>query len=183
MKDFRDYLKPEEIEKILDQAKKPRDYLIIRILWRSGIRVSELCNMEINWIDFEEKMINILGKGKKWRRIPIDRDTLILLQNYLKNQDIKDGRIFDITRQRVYQILKHLSEKAGVKQSVHPHTLRHSYAINYLKHQGNLRNLQLNLGHSKLDTTAIYLNVTAQDRKEEYDKIIIREKEGRDIRL
>ena len=96
MKDFRDYLKPEEIEKILDQAKKPRDYLIIRILWRSGMRVSELTNMEVSWIDFEEKMISVFGKGSKWRRIPIDRDTLILLQNYLKNENIKDGRIFDV---------------------------------------------------------------------------------------
>ena len=108
MKDFRDYLKPEEIEKILDHAKKPRDYLIIRILWRSGMRVSELTNMEINWVDFEEKMINVFGKGKKWRRIPIDRDTLILLQNYLKNKNVKNGRIFDITRQRIFQILKNL---------------------------------------------------------------------------
>ncbi|MEW6070605.1 MAG: tyrosine-type recombinase/integrase [Candidatus Thermoplasmatota archaeon] len=175
MKDFRDYLKPEEVERMLDCAKDSRDYLIIRLLWKTGMRVSELANMEVSWIDFEERMLTVFGKGKKWRRIPIDRDTLILLQNYLKNEEIKSGRCFDITRQRIFQILKDTAAQASIEKQVHPHTLRHSYAVNYLKKGGNLRNLQLNLGHAKLDTTAIYLQVTALDRKEEYNKIMSNE--------
>lgn len=175
MKDFRDYLKPEEVERILDSMRNPRDYLIIRLLWKSGMRVSELVQMEVNWIDFEERMLTVFGKGKKWRRIPIDRDSLILLKNYLENENIQSGRCFDITRQRVFQIIKDSTQKTGIEKPIHPHTLRHSYAVQYLKKGGNLRNLQLNLGHSKLDTTAIYLQVTALDRKEEYEKIMINE--------
>ena len=65
-----------------------------------------------------------------------------------------------------------VAERAGFDKKIHPHTLRHSYAINYLMKGGNLRNLQLNLGHSDLNITAQYLQVTVQDRKNEYDIII-----------
>jgi integrase/recombinase XerD len=133
MKDFRGYLKPEEIEKMLDNTKNPRDYLIMRLLWRTGMRVSELVNMEVNWIDFDERMLNILGKGNKWRRVPIDRDSVMLFQNYLKNKNIKAGRCFDITRQRVFQIIKTIAKNVGIEKPIHPHTLRHSYAVKYDK--------------------------------------------------
>ena len=173
MKDLRNYLKPNEIESILDKAGKFRDYLIIRLLWKTGMRVSELINMEVNWIDNEEKMITIFGKGSKWRRTPVDRESLMHLKRYMKDEQILRGRIFKITRNRVFQIIKNISKGAGIEKDVHPHTLRHSYAVNYLMKGGNLRNLQLNLGHSDLNITAQYLQVTAQDRKEEYEKLMV----------
>ena len=172
MRDLRNYLKPSEIEKLLDKTDNLRDYLILRLLWKTGIRVSELINMELNWIDFEEKMITIFGKGKKWRRTPVDRESLMHLKRYLKDNNINNGRIFPITRNRVFQIIKEITDRSGINKKVHPHTFRHSYAINYLMKGGNLRNLQLNLGHSDLNITAQYLQVTAQDRKEEYNKIV-----------
>jgi len=172
MKDLRNYLKSDEIEHMLDCTSRLRDYLIIRLLWKTGMRVSELVNMEVNWIDFEEKMITVFGKGKKWRRTPVDGESLMHLKQYFKDKNIKNGRIFNITRNRVFQIVRDISEKAEIKRDVHPHTLRHSYAINYLMKGGNLRNLQLNLGHSDLNVTAKYLQVTARDRKDEYEKII-----------
>lgn len=92
MKDLRNYLKPNEIESILDKAGKFRDYLIIRLLWKTGIRVSELVNMEVDWIDFEEKMITVFGKGKKWRRTPVDRESLMHLKRYQKDEQISRGR-------------------------------------------------------------------------------------------
>ena len=176
MKDLRNYLKPDEIERMLDEAGKTgneRDYLLIRILWKTGIRVSELINLESSWIDDEDKMITVLGKGNKMRRTPIDRDTLRNLRRYIKDKEIKNDKIFNMTRQRVFQIIKETAKNAGIDKPIHPHTLRHSYAVNYLKKGGNLRNLQLNLGHSNLNTTAGYLQITCQDRKEEYEKIII----------
>lgn len=172
MKDFRNYLKLNEIEKLLDNASSLRDYLIIRLLWKTGIRVSELISLEESWIDYEEKMIAIFGKGSKWRRIPIDRESLMHLKRYIKDYNKSDGKIFSLTRNRIFQIIRTTSEKAGINRKIHPHTLRHSYAINYLMKGGNLRNLQLNLGHSDLNITAKYLQVTAQDRKEEYEKIM-----------
>ena len=172
MKDFRNYLKADEIERMLDKAEKFRDYLIIRILWKTGLRVSEIIAMEVNWIDFDEKMITVFGKGRKWRRTPIDREYLMHVRRYLKDEGIEKGKIFDITRNRVFQIVRELSKKAGIDKNVHPHTFRHSYAVNYLMKGGNLRNLQLNLGHSDLNITAKYLQVTAHDRKNEYDKLI-----------
>ncbi|PNX48205.1 MAG: hypothetical protein BV457_04230 [Thermoplasmata archaeon M9B1D] len=81
--------------------------------------------------------------------------------------------MFPITRIRVFQIIRELAKKAQIEKSIHPHTLRHSYAVNYLMKGGNLRNLQLNLGHSDLNITAQYLQVTAQDRKDEYEKIMV----------
>ena len=173
MKDLRNYLKPEEIDRMLDKAEKFRDYLIIRLLWKTGLRVSEFVNMEVNWIDFDEKMITVFGKGRKWRTTPIDRESLMHLKRYLKDEGIDGGKIFNITRQRAFQIIRKIAKEAGLKKKIHPHTLRHSYAINYLMKRGNIRNLQLNLGHSNLNTTAQYLQVTAQDRKDEYEKIII----------
>ena len=179
MKDLRNYLKPDEIERILDEAGKTgneRDYLLIRILWKTGLRVSELINLEPSWIDDEDKMITVLGKGNKMRRTPIDRDTLRNLRRYIKDKDINNNKIFNMTRQRVFQIIKETAKKAEIEKPekpIHPHTLRHSYAVNYLKKGGNLRNLQLNLGHSNLNTTAGYLQVTCQDQREEYEKIMI----------
>ena len=172
MRDLRNYLKVNEIEKLLDKTENFREYLIVRILWKTGIRVSELTNMEVNWIDYEEKMITIFGKGKKWRRAPVDRESLMHLKQYLKDNNINVGKIFPITRIRVYQIINDLSSKAEINKKIHPHTLRHSYAINYLMKGGNLRNLQLNLGHSDLNITAQYLQVTAEDRKNEYENIM-----------
>ena len=165
MENLRNYLKPNEVENLLDNAEKFRDYLLIRLLWKTGIRVSELINIEIDWIDFEEKMLTIFGKGSKWRRTPIDRESLMHLKRYIKDNEIGKERIFNITRNRVFQIIRDISKKSGIERNIHPHTLRHSYAINYLMKGGNLRNLQLNLGHSDLNITAKYLQVTAQDRK------------------
>jgi len=172
MKDLRNYLKPDEVERMLDKADKFRDYLIIRLLWKTGMRVSELVNMEVNWIDFDDKMITVFGKGGKWRRAPIDRESLMHLKRYLKDEGIERGKVFSITRQRIFQIIRKTAKEAGIDKAIHPHTLRHSYAINYLMKGGNLRNLQLNLGHSDLNITAQYLQVTAKDRKEEYEKLI-----------
>lgn len=173
MKDLRNYLKPEEIERMLDKTKNFRNYLIIRLLWKTGLRVSELVNMEVNWIDFEEKIITVFGKGNKWRTTPIDRESLMHLRRYIKDEGIDEGKIFNITRQRIFQVIRRIAKEVGITKTIHPHTLRHSYAINYLMKQGNIRNLQLNLGHSNLNTTAKYLQVTAQDRKDEYQKIML----------
>jgi len=173
MKDLRNYLKPEEVEKMLDKAVKERDNLIIRILWKSGLRISELLSLEPNWIDEEDKMITVLGKGNKMRRTPIDRDTLRYLRRYIKDKEIDKEKIFKITRQRAFQLIREIAAKAKIDKPIHPHTLRHSYAVNYLKKGGNLRNLQLNLGHSNLNTTAGYLQITCDDRRQEYQKIMI----------
>ena len=173
MKDLRNYLKPEEIERMLDRAENFRNYLIIRLLWKTALRASELVNMEVNWIDFEEKIITVFGKGKTWRTTIIDRESLMHVKRYLKDEGIEKGKIFNITRQRLFQIIKDVAQRAGIEKPIHPHTLRHSYAVNYLKKGGNLRNLQLNLGHSNLNTTAQYLLLTVEDRKLEYQKIMI----------
>lgn len=172
MKDLRNYLKPNEVERLLDLAENTRDYLMIRVLWKTGMRVSELINMEESWIDYEERMLTIFGKGSKWRRAPVDRESLMLIKQFIRDNKSTNQKIFPISRVRVFQILRGISDKADIDKNIHPHTLRHSYAVNYLKKGGNLRNLQMNLGHSDLNITAQYLQVTAQDRKEEYEKII-----------
>ncbi len=119
MKDLRNYLKPNEIEMMLDKTNSLRDYLIIRLLWKTGVRVSELINIEVNWIDFEEKMITVFGKGSKWRRTPVDRESLMHLKRYQKDKRINRGRIFSITRNRVFQIVKDISKKLFFRQALY----------------------------------------------------------------
>lgn len=172
MKDLRNYLKPQEIEKMLDNSKT-RDYLIIRILWKTGLRISEVLSLEPSWIDEEDKMITVLGKGNKMRRTPVDRDTILTLRTYIETKGIDKEKIFKITRQRAFQIIREIAAKSKIDKPIHPHTLRHSYAVNYLKKGGNLRNLQINLGHSNLNTTAGYLQITCEDRLDEYQKIMV----------
>ena len=168
MKDLNKYLKPEQVDKILDATTNLRDHLLIRILWRTGIRVSELCSLDYSMISWDERIITVIGKGNKVRQVKIDRDTLLLLKQYLAD---RKGRIFKISRIRVYQIVSDIARKCGFA-NVHPHTLRHSFAVHMIKNGMDIRQLQLLLGHTSLDTTSVYLQFDMTDIGETYDKIM-----------
>ena len=169
------YLKEDEVRKLLNAPKrdKIRDRLILRILYRCGLRVSELTSLKIQDINFQEGMITVRGgKGDKDRIVPIDDDTLDLIQLYKGDADegflILSQRGEPLSTRQIERIVKKYAKKADIKKNVYPHMLRHSFAVHSLKSGMNLRSVQKMLGHSSLTTTQIYLDLTGEDLKEDY---------------
>lgn len=191
--DLTAYLRPEQVEKLMAAARNPRDRLLIRIPWYTAIRVTELINIRVPHIDFENRTIRIRkqkerkqdGKVIKTQRIvPIDRVTLEMIKEYLqwrKQFPYRGDLLFPITRQRVNQIHWQLARRAGIDQvgdpeitqhtKVHPHLLRHSFAIHSVKHGMSIAELQKILGHKNLSTTMVYLQFLELDLHESYDKV------------
>ena len=128
------------------------------------MRVSDLVHLKKE--DIKEDVIVIrCGKGKKDRVIPLSFDLRALLLTYADNMN-KDVNVFNVSRRQVNNIIKRYAP------GIHAHTFRHSFAVFYLKSGGNLRSLQLILGHSCLNVTEKYLILSGVDVKQDYDKII-----------
>jgi site-specific recombinase XerD len=167
----------EEIGRMIALQYILRDKLIIQLLSRTGLRVGELCNLEIVDIDHEKRRILIrrkrgwAPKGLKERSVPIDSDTAKLIKIYLKNK--KGKRFLDLSESQVRRIVKKAAIKAGVKEAnkVSPHSLRHSFAVHFLTMGGDVRSLQKILGHSDLATTAIYLDLSEKTITQAYDRV------------
>src|SRR5208337_4358678 len=122
-------------------------------------------------IEFKNRVVNIRkAKGGRQRRIYLDENTLKMLSNYVLAQNIpEDQPIFPIQRNRVFNIVKKYGNMVGVK--IHPHTLRHSFAIHLVRQGMDLRRLQLMLGHSSLSVTQVYLQFQDKDLREAYEKV------------
>jgi site-specific recombinase XerD len=164
------YLTKQEIDTILDKVNHDtmqhsrRNYIMLLTLWRTGIRVSELVHLKKS--DLKEDTILIQqGKGKKDRVVPLSADLRNLLLTYADRLQ-PENVIFAITRRQVNNVIRRYAP------GVHAHTFRHSFAVHYLKSGGNLRSLQLILGHTSLMVTQIYLTLSGVDVKEDYDKIV-----------
>ena len=169
-KTFPKYLSKDEINIVLDKANHDnnvhgrRNYLMLLTLWKTGIRVSELNHIKKSDIKDDTLLIRC-GKGSKDRVVPLAFDLRNLLLTYSDN--IPGNRfIFGVTREQVNNIIKKYD------RSIHAHTFRHSFAVHYLKSGGNLRSLQLILGHYSLMTTQVYLMLSGVDVKQDYDKIV-----------
>ncbi len=193
IRDLKGYLEPEQVERLIAVATNPRDALLVRIGWRTGIRVSELIGIRVPDIDFDNRAIVIKvqkmrkkdGKTVERRRvIPIDQGTLDMVKEYLewrKQFPYKGDLLFPITRQRVDQIFWKLGTRAGIERigdpavsqhtRLHPHHLRHSFAIHCVKHGMTIERLQKILGHSSPTTTSVYLQYSLKDLHEDYDKV------------
>jgi site-specific recombinase XerD len=173
MKHIDDYLEPERVNAMLDAANacSSRDYLMLRILWRSGIRVSELVNIRLKDIEWDNCVVNILkAKGGKQRRVLLDSETISSLSRYVSDTELGDENcLFPLTRRHVWHLVKKYGRMVGV--DVHPHTLRHSYAINMIRNGVDIRRVQLLLGHAGIQTTTVYLQFKDADLREVYDKV------------
>jgi site-specific recombinase XerD len=175
-----DYLNLEEADAILEMASHAsfRDYLILKLMLRCGLRISEVCNLQVRDIDFLEKKIKIVqSKRNKDRYVPANAELLRELRFYLKAQGIEAGFVFlsthkkPISIRRVQQLVKKYAQKAKIQKKVSAHTFRHSFAVHFLRHTKNLRALQLILGHSQLKSTEVYLNLSFDDLQAEYEKV------------
>lgn len=164
----------------LSTEKGIKEYAILDILYSCGLRASEAVNLQINQINEQEGIINILGKGKKERIVPIRKEALKALKRYIsqvRNEHLvidkkivfldKKGK--KMSRQAIYNIVKENAKKAEIKKEIHPHTLRHSFATHLLDNGADLRVVQELLGHTKIGTTQIYTHVTAKTLVKSYD--------------
>lgn len=183
-----DTLSHSEIEKIistidLSMPEGTRNRTIIETLYGCGLRVSELVNLKLSDLFFEENFIRVIGKGDKQRLVPISDWTIKYITIYKEtvrsNQNIKpknedilflNRRGGKLTREMIFIIVKEAAERAGICKKVSPHTFRHSFATVLLKNGADLRSIQQMLGHESITTTEIYTHLDKQQLRDAIEK-------------
>ncbi len=157
------------------ETNKPeglRNKAIIEVLYSCGLRVSELCQLHLNDLFFDESYIRVIGKGNKQRLVPIGNEAIEACYNYLNNSrnlqkiDAKfDTTLFlnrrgkALSRVMIFYIIKSLALKANITKEISPHTLRHSFATHLIEGGANIRAVQEMLGHASILTTEIYTHL------------------------
>ncbi|WP_298344172.1 site-specific tyrosine recombinase XerD [uncultured Algibacter sp.] len=172
-----DTLSEEEIDtliKAIDLSKPEgeRNRAMLETLYGCGLRVSELINLKISDLFFDEGYIKVTGKGNKQRFVPIIDVTQKYISIYrneirvhLNIQAGHEDTLFlnrrgkQLTRAMIFTIVKQLAEKIGLKKNISPHTFRHSFATHLLENNADLRSIQLMLGHESITTTEIYVHL------------------------
>ena len=175
----------EEIDKLLDinliDAFSYRNKAMLELMYSSGLRVSELVNVNIHDIDTSNCIIRIMGKGSKERIVPLGDYAIKYIEIYIKEYREKlikkeiNNYLFlnnhgkKMTRQGFFKILKQIAKEKNIKTEFSPHTLRHSFATHLLNGGADLRSIQEMLGHESISTTQIYTHVSKEKLKENYN--------------
>ncbi|MFL2627292.1 MAG: tyrosine-type recombinase/integrase [Dehalococcoidia bacterium] len=155
-----------------------RDISILEILYGSGLRLSEVGNLNVNNIDLTKRTVTVLGKGNKQRQVPLSLKSTKILQEYINNQrrllikrNSEPGLFLNkfggrLSNRSIQNLVKSRAKIAGLPKRVHTHMIRHSFATHLLDGGADIRIVQMLLGHSSPDTTQIYTHVsTSQARK------------------
>ncbi|MDN3504150.1 MAG: tyrosine recombinase XerD [Rhabdochlamydiaceae bacterium] len=141
-----------------------RDHAILKLMYAAGIRVSELCSLNITDLGLDS--LRVMGKGAKERMVPVAKVAIEAVDNYLSMRDDKNKALFitskgkRIDRQVVWHLVKKWGKKAGITKEISPHTLRHSFATHLLENSADLRVIQELLGHSDIATTERYMHIS-----------------------
>ena len=168
-------LSVDEVNQLMDSidlslANGTRNRALLETMYSCGLRVSELCDLQISNLHLEIELIKVRGKGNKERWVPISQLAINHLHNYI-NHSRRTGKIVDedivflnnrgkrLSRQSVFLILKKYAENAGITKNISPHTLRHSFATHLLKGGADLKAIQDMLGHESITTTEIYAHI------------------------
>ncbi len=166
-----------EVKLLLEICGNFFDRTILEFLYATGIRVSELCNL--NLFDVDETSLRVKGKGGKERIVPIALRTVQVLDQYLleRKKEVRENpplfinnRGKRINRQFVWTLVTSYAKKAGIMKAVSPHTLRHSYATHLLENGADLRIIQELLGHSNISTTDRYTHISNKHLKKAFDQ-------------
>lgn len=181
-------LTEEEVEALLNapDISTPsglRDKAMLETMYSSGLRVSELLNLEKGQVNLKKGVIIVFGKGAKERKVPIADYGIEYIKQYIaevrnKNENKGSKYLFlskkgePLSRVYFFKQVKKYSELAGITTNVSPHTLRHSFATHLLNHGAQLRIVQGMLGHTNIATTQIYTHVSSEKLKSDYDKIM-----------
>ena len=156
-----------------------RNALIIEVLYSCGLRISELLNLRKSDVFFQFEYIKVLGKGNKERLVPISETAIKQLhywymdRNQMKIKQGEEDYVFlnrrgaHLTRTMILIMIKNAAKDAGIKKTISPHTLRHSFATALLKGGADLRVIQALLGHEDLGTTEIYTHLETSDLRRE----------------
>jgi len=179
-KNLPEVLSPEEIAEIIDIPNREsdagiRNAAILETLYATGMRVSELTNLELDNLFFEIGFIRVLGKGNKERLVPVGEVAQSALEHYIevvrpkfqsdKNPQKAKNKVFlsqrgnPLSRMSIWNVVNDAAERAGIEKNVYPHIFRHSFATHLLEGGADLRAVQEMLGHSSIITTEIYTHV------------------------
>ncbi|MDX1734498.1 MAG: site-specific tyrosine recombinase XerD [Halioglobus sp.] len=176
-------LSEKDVERLLaapdlEQPLEFRDRTMLELLYACGLRVSELTALRVSQVSLNQGVVRVFGKGSKERLVPMGEEALDWLQRYLGTMrpELLRGapsetlfpsrRGTQMTRQTFWHRIKLYAQRAGIRQNLSPHTLRHAFATHLINHGADLRVVQMLLGHSDLTTTQIYTHV-AQQRMQE----------------
>ena len=198
MKDLRGFLTPEQVEAMIESCDNLRDRLLIRLLWRTGMRISELVRpgkdrspvlgLRVSDILWDENALIIRHakrRGNPPRRIDVDPETLVMIKEYLEKRPDKSDFVIPITRQMSYLVVRQAAERVGItevgdplvskRRHPHPHHLRHSLAVHSVRvtkgRYDDLIRLQRQLGHASVATTAGYIQFSDEEQRSWYDKL------------
>ena len=181
-------LNEDEVDRLLaapdlESPSGIRDKAMLETMYSSGLRVSELLNLEKGQVNMSKGVIIVFGKGAKERKVPLSDYAIGYIKKYVtevrNKSEFKGSKYLFLSKKgeplsRVYffKQVKKYSELAGIKTQVSPHTLRHSFATHLLNHGAQLRIVQGMLGHTNIATTQIYTHVSTEKLKEDYDKMM-----------
>lgn len=152
-----------------------RDTAILEMFYSTGLRVSELCGLDVADVDHATGTLRVLGKGRKERLLPVGNPALVAVQRYRSAAKVHSGPLFltksrkRLTPRAVQQLLEKYLRLSSIPVRATPHKLRHSFATHLLDRGADLRGVQALLGHASLSTTQIYTHVTTARLKEVYD--------------
>lgn len=181
----------EEVDILLDiDLKTSYDYrnkAMLELMYSSGLRISELLNLTLTDIDFENNLVKAFGKGNKERIIPIGDYATMALYKYVneyRNSLVKfptdilflNNHGKKMSRSGFFKIIQRIADDKGIKKEISPHTLRHSFATHMLECGADLRSIQELLGHENMSTTSIYTHVRSDLLRDAYDKFHPRSK-------
>ena len=176
----------EEIDKILSKPDTEdkfglRDKSLLEIFYACGLRVSELINLKLSSLYFNEEIIRVIGKGSKERLVPIGQSAIKWTETYIKfsrllllkgmkseNYLYLNSRGSKLSRMGIWKIVDKYTKEADIKKEVHPHTFRHSFATHLLEGGADLRAVQEMLGHADISTTQIYTHIDREYIKQEH---------------
>jgi len=180
------YLRLEEVDRLLQQpdAKTSlglRDRAMLEVLYSTGLRVSELTSLRVTDLDTKVGCVRCIGKGDKERIVPVGKKALGMVDKYLRDarpellgKAVGTPALFvnrrgrALSRVGVWKILSAYGRRAGLRQPLTPHMLRHSFATHLLERGADLRSVQLMLGHADIATTQIYTHVVEERLKQIY---------------
>ena len=162
------FLSKEEVKMLFDAIKNPKHLLMIKLMYSSGLRVSELTNIKVQDLDFDHNVGWVRqGKGNKDRLFVLALSLKKELKEFIENNNLENnswlfkGRKGHISVKSIQMIIKRASKIAGIEKNVHPHTLRHSFATHLVENGYSLVNIQTLLGHNSPETTIIYVHMAS----------------------
>ncbi len=177
-----DLISEQELTRLLDAPqgnteKALRDKAILELFFSTGLRVSELCNLDVDSFDLKADEFSVRGKGEKVRLVFLSPAAKLALKNYLaKRENIDEAALFvsdkgsRLTSRSVERIIKAYALQAGISKKVTPHVIRHSFATDLLKNGADLRAVQMLLGHANIATTQVYTHFTDKHLKEVHQR-------------